>query len=323
MPYQTGKSKNIDGDFGYAVVNENNEFTLQHYTSYIWLNSFTEDIESPVSKVVISAENDIVGMSEFNTANRTFGNISSFDPDDDLLARTKSIEIEFLDDNFDPEPKSLLEESSNTEFWALAVTFPVTTGNVRIDYYFTDGKMATFTYPSNTLESGNTYKISQKIMEDDLYELRVLTFEDEPGSSYWANLIPGVDEQAYGVSELLYPSYFGSDYIYSWYDDNTQLAHEFPYNWGVNDFAGGGYAISTHTGTIEDMVLNGEYNIYDYQLSIPLQTGHNGSENFCLGYHDSQLDKADDIKPALYFQDGTPRIIDHMYITNASVTSVI
>ena len=41
LPYQTGKSKNIDGDFGYAVVNENNEFILQHYSSYICLNSFS------------------------------------------------------------------------------------------------------------------------------------------------------------------------------------------------------------------------------------------------------------------------------------------
>jgi hypothetical protein len=153
-----------------------------------------------------------------------------------------------------------------------------------------------------------------------LYELRVLTFEDEPGSNYWTDLIPAVDEQAYGYSPLLYPSYFGSDYIYSWYDNNTQLAHEFPYNWNCYDFAGGGYAISTHTGTVEDLVSAGEFYIYNYQLSIPLQTGHNGSENFCLGYHDSQLDKADDIKPALYFKDNTPRTIDHMYITNASVT---
>ena len=320
LPYQTGKSKNIDGDFGYAVVNENNEFILQHYTSYIWLYSFTEDIESPVSKVVISAENDIVGMSEFNPEKKTFGNISSSDPKVDLLAQTKSIEIEFQDDNRNPEPKSLLEESSNTEFWALAVTFPVTTGNVRIDYYFDDGKMATFTYPSNTLVSGNTYKISQEITKEDLYELRVLTFEDEPYSSYWANLIPGVDEQAYGASSLIYgpDGYGGLDEPYKWYDENTKLSHCFPENYGIYNFAGGGYVISTHQGTMEQLVAATDQ--YEYQLSIPLANGHNGSENFCIGYHDSWLDKTDDIKPALYFQDGTPRIIDHMYITNASIT---
>lgn len=320
LPLQTGQSKNIDGDFGYAIIDANNEFTLNHYTSYIWLDSYSDDVDSPVTKVVISAENDIVGLAEFNIANKTFGNISSFDPDDDLLAQTKSIEIEFHNANNDPEAKSLLTGTSNTEFWAVAVTFPVTTGNVRINYHFENGKMATFTYPSNTMESGKTYKISQEITNDDLYELRVLTFEDELGSSYWADLIPDEDEQAYGASSLIYGpnGYEGLEEPYKWYDENTQLSHCFPENYGIYNFAGGGYVISTHQGTIEQLLDTGDQ--YEYQLSIPLANGHNGSDNFCIGYHDSWLDKTDDIKPALYFQDGTPRIIDHMYITNASIT---
>lgn len=94
LPFQTGSAQGIDGDFGYAVIDSQNSFTLEHYTSYIWLDSYSDDVDSPVTKVVISAENDIVGLAEFNIANKTFGNISSFDPDDDLLAQTKSIEIE-------------------------------------------------------------------------------------------------------------------------------------------------------------------------------------------------------------------------------------
>ena len=155
-------SKNIDGDFGYAVVDDNNEFTLNHYTSYIWLDSYSDDVDSPVTKVVISAENDIVGLAEFNTANKTFGNISSFDPDDDLLAQTKSIEIEFYNENNDPEAKSLLTGTSNTEFWALAVTFPVTTGSVRIDYHFDNGKMATRHLKSTVIDGFDFTSMDRK-----------------------------------------------------------------------------------------------------------------------------------------------------------------
>lgn len=315
LPLQTGQSKNIDGDFGYAVVDDNSEFTLNHYTSYIWLDSYSDDVDSPVTKVVISAENDIVGLAEFNTANKTFGNISSFDPDDDLLAQTKSIEIEFYNENNDPEAKSLLTGTSNTEFWALAVTFPVTTGSVRIDYHFDNGKIATFTYPSNTLESGKTYKISQEITNDDLYELRVLTFEDEAENTYWFDLIAPEDQQDYASQHpLLYPY----DSPYCWNDNHTFLSHEFPYNYDTYAIMGGGYVVSKYTGTMEDL-LNAS-DIYQYQISIPLSGGNNNSQNFCVGYHDSSIELDDQFKPALYFSDDTPRIIDYMYVTNASVT---
>ena len=314
LPLQTGQSKNIDGDFGYAVVDDNSEFTLNHYTSYIWLDSYSDDVDSPVTKVVISAENDIVGLAEFNTANKTFGNISSFDPDDDILSQTKSVVIEFCDDEWNPQSKELLSQSSDNDIWALAVTFPVTTGSVRIDYYFENGKMATFTYPSNTLESGKTYKISQEITNDDLYELRVLTFEDDSESTYWADLIAPEDSQNYMESELLYPF----DHPYSWYDEYTKLRHEFPFNYETYAIMGGGYVISQYTGTMEN--LQNASDIYDYQISIPLSSGHNGSQNYCIGYHDSAISLDDELKPALSFADNIPRVIDHMYVTNASVT---
>ena len=315
LPLQTGQSKNIDGDFGYAVVDDNSEFTLNHYTSYIWLDSYSDDVDSPVTKVVISAENDIVGLAEFNTANKTFGNISSFDPDDDILSQTKSVVIEFCDDEWNPQSKELLSQSSDNDIWALAVTFPVTTGSVRIDYYFENGKMATFAYPSNTLESGNTYKISQNICSEDLYELRVLTFEDEAENTYWFDLIAPENQQDYASQHpLLYPY----DSPYCWNDNHTFLSHEFPYNYDTYAIMGGGYVVSKYTGTMEDL-LNAS-DIYQYQISIPLSGGNNNSQNFCVGYHDSSIELDDQFKPVLYFSDDTPRIIDHMYVTNASVT---
>ena len=325
LPWQDGDCNDVgyNAEFGYAVVDSDNSFTLQHYTSYLWLNSWSSANLPKVSNIKITAENDIVGWCEFDETSREFvGDVTPFDPEDDFLKQTKSIVIEFQDkaNNWELTPKKLLSSSSNTDIWAVAVALPVTTGALKIDYEFEDGTYASFNYNSKTLQPGTTYKITQEIKESDLYTFRVLTFEDEPGSTYWAELIPGEDEQAYGASSLIYGpgGWGGLDEPYKWYDENTQLSHCFPENYGVYNFAGGGYVISTHQGTMEQ--LKNVADQYEYQLSIPLSNGHNGSENFCIGYHDSWLDKTDDIKPALYFQDGIPRIIDHMYITNASIT---
>lgn len=314
LPWQYGTAKRIDGDFGYAVVGNDNSFVLEHYTSYLWLDSYSSEVAAKVEKVVITAENDIVGSAVFNTATKKFGAISSIDPDDDLLSPTNSVVLEFMDSNWDLSPISLLNSSSDEQLWAVAVTFPVTTGKLRIDYHFENGKLASFNYPTNTLESGKTYKISQEIKNEDLYELRVLTFEDEQGSTYWADFIAPEDEQSFDAqNSLLYPYS-----PFSWEDDYTQIRHEFPYNYDTYAIMGGGYVISQYTGTMED--LDNTSNIYEYQISIPLQSGHNGSQNYCIGYHDSAIDLNDDVKPALFFADGVARVIDHMYVTNASVT---
>lgn len=322
LPWQDGDCNDVgyNAEFGYAVVDSDNSFTLQHYTSYLWLNSWSSANLPKVSNIKITAENDIVGWCEFDETSREFvGDVTPFDPEDDFLKQTKSIVIEFQDkaNNRELTPKKLLSSSSNTDIWAVAVALPVTTGALKIDYEFEDGTYASFNYNSKTLLPGTTYKITQEIKESDLYTFSVLTFEDEAGSTYWSDLIPDENEQYYYGSSLIY----GSSEPYSWEDANTKLSHVFPYNWNCYDFSGGGHVISTHTATMDIIEqTGGAANMYNYQLSIPLDKGYNGSENFCIGYHDSNIQLEDDVKPALSFKDNKPRVIDHMYITNASLT---
>jgi len=325
-PWQDGDSKDLhyNCEFGYAIVGADNSFVLEHYSSYLWLNSYSQEVTKKVAKVTITAQNDIAGWYEFDESTREFvGTVSSMipvedvtGPDDEILAQTKSIVMEFQDkeNSYTPAPKQLLAASSDEEIWAVAVTLPVTTGTLRIDYEFEDGTCASYNYPSKTLAAGTTYRITQEIKAADLYELRTLTFEDEQGSTYWASLMPAEDEQAYGASSLIY----NLTDPYTWQDEYTRLKHEFPYNWGTYAFSGGGYVISKYTGSLED--LTNAQDIYDYQLSIPFAGGHNSSSNFVIGYHDSNIDAEDDVKPAITFYDEVPRVIDHMYITNASVT---
>ncbi len=326
-PWQDGDSKDLyyNCEFGYAIVGADNSFVLEHYSSYLWLNTYSQEVTKEVAKVTITAQNDIAGWYEFDESTREFvGTVSSMipaedvtGPDDEILAQTKSIVMEFQDkeNNYTPAPKQLLAASSDEEIWAVAVTLPVTTGTLRIDYEFEDGTCASYNYPSKILAAGTTYRITQEIKAEDLYELRTLTFEDEQGSTYWADLMPEEDEQSYSSSS---PLIYNLTEPYTWQDEYTRLKHEFPYNWGTYAFSGGGYVISKYTGSLED--LTNAQDIYDYQLSIPFAGGHNSSSNFVIGYHDSNIDAADDVKPAIIFYDEVPRVIDHMYITNASVT---
>ncbi len=152
----------------------------------------------------------------------------------------------------------------------------------------------------------------------EMYELRVLTFEDEDykgtgnylGNSDWSSLI---DTPQYG-GPLLYGDY--SNCEYNWYDENnTFLASEFPENWGSKVYWGGGHAVSNYV----DMDLS--HGSFEYQLSVYSEDpvtgfgGHKGSKNFCVhyGYRDNSGYSAQNL-PFIYFGDGEARTVDHMYV---------
>ena len=154
---------------------------------------------------------------------------------------------------------------------------------------------------------------------------KVLTFEDTDAkfSSYeldycgvtvntWSDLIPGADEQAYGVSPLIY-----GEAPYTWSDENnTLLTHTFPYNWGTYNLAGGGIVISNHLTTLEAM--EEDYDIYNHQLSIINESAHNGSNHYAIAYNDSKVDP--DVKNSLSFTDGEAHKIKGMYVTIPAVS---
>lgn len=144
------------------------------------------------------------------------------------------------------------------------------------------------------------------VLEMELTNMRILTFEDEEGSSYWASLID--NPQSNG--KLLYGESGAGSTFYSWIDNNnTLLAHEFEVNKDQGmAYWSGGEAVSNYVET------NLENGTSDFQLSVPMKDpvtefgGHNGSKNFCVHY-DSYLNSQ-----SLYFSDGEARVIDHMFV---------
>lgn len=335
LPYQGGDPTELEDDFGHAKVGEDNTFTLQHYTSYLWLNPYSTEVTGEgkkVSSVTIKAANNIVGKSTFDATNKSFGEISSVDPEVPEFAQTKELLLEFWGEG-GAEPKDLPTASSDENIWAIAVVFPVITGEIEVIYNFEDGSMASYNHSTKTLEAGKTYRISQEINAEDLYTLKTLTFEDDDAEfaqytlsycsadiSTWSDLI---DETQYSGDILYSDSQSEGDY-YSWTDENnTFLAHHLPYNYGMYWYAGGGHAISNYvTG---DYVTYGNY---QYQLTVYNPNagdevvseggGHNGSDNFCVhfGYMDGSAYNYTEELPSIYFGDGTPRVIDHMWVAN-------
>lgn len=175
-----------------------------------------------------------------------------------------------------------------------------------------------------------------EVVEPELtYELRTLTFEDADAKfaeyelaycgatiSTWSDLVATPE---YGADMLYAMMTQSEDDRYAWYDEgNTFLASELPYNYYDYVFWGGGHAISNYASS--DYTT---YGTYENQLTVygndqtygeTLTGGYNGSANFCMhfGYKDSSPYNGTENLPYIYFKDGTPRIIDHMYVNNST-----
>lgn len=154
------------------------------------------------------------------------------------------------------------------------------------------------------------------------YELKKLTFEDAdkqfdtytleygdyPEIYSWSQLID--DEQNSGA--LLYggQAYGYPDGVYWWYDQkNTELKHMCE-----NGYISGGHAISNHTSS--DIMSN---TFYDTQLEVygeENKGGNHGSTNFCV----VNIGWGEDLPVGIFFEDGIPRVIDHMYINNIALS---
>lgn len=153
------------------------------------------------------------------------------------------------------------------------------------------------------------------------YELRVLDFEGD----YWNGLI---DDPQYGGVQLYGESGMGMESPYAWYDENTNLMHEFlPSNGGYGYdlsycYWSGGEAISDYTSG--DFTTYGDFNsqltVYQAGVSGLERTGggHNGSDNFAVhyGYADnSDYGLGEEALPFIAFADGA-HVIDSMWVTN-------
>lgn len=152
----------------------------------------------------------------------------------------------------------------------------------------------------------------------------VLTFEDDDAKfpaytldycgvdvATWSDLIPAEDEQYYGGSTLIYADWGNPDGApYTWTDQgNTQLSHTFPYNYDTYGFAGGGFVISHHYVTLEELENVGTAGMYNYQLSA---LGEKTDNTFAIAYCDSKV--GTDVKVELAFENGVARQINKMSV---------
>ena len=114
-----------------------------------------------------------------------------------------------------------------------------------------------------------------------------LTFE----GSKWDALI---DSPQYGGPLLYGDMVSGVDY--SWVDEgNTFLASELCETGGVAIYWNGGHAISNYVG--QEPTTD-----YTLQLAIPLESGHDGSKNFCV--HNGFTSEYSSVTGYFYFADG-------------------
>lgn len=166
-------------------------------------------------------------------------------------------------------------------------------------------------------------------------EFLILTFEDEDykgsenfvGEKNWSSLI---SDPQYG-GELLYgPEGWGVmdiEQAYWWCDENnTWLFNRLSEGYGTWCYWSGGHAISNYgTANIEEYGgFMTQLTVYNANADMELSregNGHNGSNNFAVqyGYSDnSGYGLGEESLPALVFADGTPRVIDHMYVNNTT-----
>ena len=315
-----------DGDFSYATLDEYGAFCLKHKTSYLWFDTTTKDAGMPkLTSITVDTNGlNIAGKQTYDFQNDKWGA--------SITEGSSTITLNFAGGH------TLVAENSGVMAAMVCLPAKISGKTLTITYTFNDGSTFTETKnPTKDLVSGATSRIKTQIEKKNLvkepsYELRVLTFEDKDakfeeysfiggdGEEYhittWSELIP--EYQWYNGSPLIYC--MSSDAEYEWYDENnTELYHKFPQNYGIYNFAGGGAAVSSHTVGLDDME---EYTIYDYQVSVTCGGGNNGSSNFCVAYNVSEVDleAAGLTKTTLEFADGEARVIDHMYVTIAAPT---
>ena len=308
---QTAGDLGANGDFGYGTIS-NGSFTLNHATAYLWFNITTLPEGATLQSITFDAgAATIAGKATWDGSK--FGSISD---------GSNSIQL-----NVNKATVSGAETAM--------VVYPAVVESASVTYQLSVGGTTKYykqLLGAKTFTKGTTYKISVNLDTEDLYELRVLTFEDEDAKfeeymfyngygdeeyiETWSQLIP--ENQWYNGSPLIYN--MGEDAEYEWHDaNNTELHHLFPLNYGIRNYAGGGMAVSSHTVPFEDLE---EYTIYDYQVSVTAQSGHNGSRNFCVAYNCSEVnyDAAGLEKNTLSFGDEVARVIDHMYVMIAAPT---
>ena len=326
---QTAGDLGANGDFGYGTIS-NGSFTLNHATAYLWFNITALPEGATLQSITFDAgAATIAGKATWDGSK--FGSISD---------GSNSIQL-----NVNKATVSGAETSM--------VVYPAVVESASVTYQFSVGGTTKYykqLLGAKTFTKGTTYKISVNLATADLYELRVLTFEDEDAKfkpynldyadgwsgkeiTTWSDLI---DDPQYG-GPLTYADQMSA--MYTWWDEgNTELTHTFPGNYDTYCYWGGGHAISNYWGTGyanedrdkhiakyygEDYVSQWEGNDsmlgwFNLQFMSPVPA-HSG-ENFAVHYGYKDDFAFIENLPEITFEDGEARVIDHMYVCNTNYT---
>ena len=283
------KDLGSNGDFGYGTISEGS-FGLTHATSYLWFDVASLPDGYTLSSITFDAgESIIAGSAEWNGS--SFGTVSDGSSSIELTAGEGTMQV--------------------------MVILPAKLTNAKVLYKLTSEssvKYAEKALGARSIAAGATYKINVEIDGTELFERRVLTFEDEDVRfepftilqtpvtiSKWSDLI---DSAQYGGG-LLYQSGY-----YTWSDlNNTNLEHSF-----TTPYWAGGHAISNYV----DPSYEGKG--YTKQLEIPI-AAHSG-RNFVVHYgyldgYNSTLGYGAAIQK-IEFADGVERVVESMYVTNTN-----
>ena len=322
---QTIGNLGANGDFGYGTIS-NGSFTLNHATAYLWFDIETLPQGATLESITFDAgESSIAGTATWNGS--SFGTISN---------ESNSIRLD-------------VNKTAVSGAETSMVVFPVAIEKASVTYQLSVGGTSKYyqqTLGEKTFLAGTTYRIDVNLATADLYELRVLTFEDADAkfSPYtldyagvdittWSDLI---DDPQYG-GPLTYGDYTTT--MYSWWDEgNTELTHTFPSTWDSYCFWSGGHAISNYWGagwSDEDRDIHiAKYYGEDYvtenagndqmlgwfNLQLMTPTGAHSGKNFVVhfGYID-EMSMCENL-PEISFGDNVARVIDHMYVCNTNYT---
>jgi hypothetical protein len=184
------------------------------------------------------------------------------------------------------------------------------TDGTTVQFLVDDVEKISFTAPQVTPDDPEQPKVAVLTFEDNDAKFPAYTL-DYCGVDVatWSDLIPAEDEQYYGGSSMIYGEW-GNPAPYTWTDaGNTGLTHTFPYNWDTYGFAGGGFVISHHYVTLEELENVGTAGMYNYQLSA---LGEKTDNAFAFAYCDSKVNS--DAKIELAFEDGVARQINKMKV---------
>ena len=306
---QTVGNLGKNGDFGYATIN-NNSFTLNHATSYVWFDTTLPDGATLESITLNAGTTTIAGTSTWDGSK--FGTVSNASSSISLSVINKSVSGAALS----------------------MVIFPATITDASVTYELKINGTTKY-YKKNisgskAVPAGKTWKITTDLTNAELYELRVLTFEDEdtkftPYECTFNYAMSFYEETKWVVkwSDYIPEDQYGNGHgSYEWHDaNNTELEFvkpEIDSWWGISGHAG----ISNYVGS----EYSGDDNfLYMYDLqAYKVKGGANGSKNFCsqYGYLDPEeyatIWSPEGVLPGIQFHDGIARIIDHMYVTNTT-----